>query len=194
MIKLTRNSTWLIYFTWHFNCHFSCAMCNQFTFYLVSATRYHSRTFHSNMSQMHSGSILAASHFPHLSLVACNWRWRCGGWLCVTMPCPRSRSPLAPCPATDWAPWSPNQSAVPTLRLRPEHGELPRAPPRAAPPHEPPAAADSRTGKLAECWADNMSFLPTEGWFVDFTRVDIWWIEFFIEYVKKSDWTLALLN
>ena len=125
MIKLTRNSTWLIYFTWHFNCHFSCAMCNQFTFYLVSATRYHSRTFHSNMSQMHSGPILAASHFPHLSLVACNWRWRCGGWLCVTMPCPRSRSPLAPCPATDWAPWSPNQSAVPTLRLRPEHGELP---------------------------------------------------------------------
>ena len=38
-----------------------------------------------------------------------------------------------------------------------------RAPPRAAPPHEAPAAADSRTGKLAECWADNMSFLPTEG-------------------------------
>ena len=48
-------------------------MCNQFTFYLVSATRYHSRTFHSNMSQMHSGPILAMllhiSLTYHLSLV-----------------------------------------------------------------------------------------------------------------------------
>ena len=155
-------------------------MCNQFTFYLVSATRYHSRTFHSNMSQMHSGPILAASHFPHLSLVACNWRWRCGGWLCVTMPCPRSRSPLAPRPATDWAPWSPNQSAVPTLRLRPEHGELPahRAAPRRRTRHR--QLRTRARGNLPSVGRTTWAELPPDRGVivsvVDFTRVFFYWI------------------
>ena len=156
-------------------------MCNQFTFYLVSATRYHSRTFHSNMSQMHSGSILAASHFPHLSLVACNWRWRCGGWLCVTMPCPRSRSPLAPCPATDWAPWSPNQSAVlrcPHCGCGPSTESCPRTAPRRAAARGTGSCGLAH-GETCRVLGGQHELLPDRGMIVsvvDFTRVDIYWI------------------
>ena len=164
-------------------------MCNQFTFYLESATRYHSRTFHSNISQMHSGSILAASHFPHLSLVACNWR--CGGWVCVTSPC----RVLAL--GHHWPGVRHRLGTGPQTRVR-----CPHCGTESCPAHRPAPRRRTTHRQLRARARGNLPSVGRTTWASSWqslccryygSRYLVDWI-FFIEYVKKSVWTLILIN